>query len=193
MPFSAFAACVDTGSLERMYVCGRGEVNDTVRKAFEDIYYEYYAIVGNSDEYVKIYRDYGHKLLKGMLIGCAYTLLAAGMLAGSDTEKMLRRYRIRLDGDTEGMRLMLDSHFAKNSLDLSHCKKRLDDYIKANTSHRKSGMLETLARISDYLGYNISAGSITLAEFCEYHKIIEEKERNRVNNKNTTTNGKRKH
>lgn len=193
MPFSAFVRCVDGGDLQGMYISGKGEVNDTVREAFDVIYYEYYSQVSGTDEYLVMYRDYGHKILKGLLLVCAYTLLAYGELKGSDTEKILRRYRIRLEGDTEAMGSVLDSHIAKNSLELSHSKKRLDDYIKANASHRKVSLLETLTRISDYLGYNIGAGNITLAEFCEYHRLVKEKEKSRVRNEKRVNNGNRKH
>jgi hypothetical protein len=176
-----------------MYISGHGEVNETVSEAFDAVYYEYYSQVGGSEEYIVMYRNYGHKMLKGLLLTCAYTLLATGQYTGSETDRMLRRYRIRIVGSVDEMRTQLDSHFAKNTLELSHSKKRIDDYLKANASHRKVGLLETLARISDYLGYNIGAGSITLAEFCEYHRLVNEKEKSRVRNEKPMRNGKRKH
>lgn len=175
IPLRTFEEITETKNFALMYVDGRGRVTPEVVDAFEDIYLQYYETVVGSKEYVQIHRDYAYNYSKFLLIGVAMLLLEKGRLKGSKTAENLKRVRIRYTDDEDAMAARLVSAHAVTKLQLQKSEAALEKFNSRHEGGEREHITDGVASIGDYLGYYIPVDGLTLAQYCQYYKIVKRK------------------
>ena len=81
---------------------------------------------------------------------------------------------------------VIDGSIAGNKLQLNKAKAALDEYNKKNKveSNKKARLTDNVGIFSDVLNYHIPLSELTLRQYCNYLKLVENKisKQKRLNN-----------
>lgn len=187
IPLIAFEACLIDGKMDHIFIDRkkRMKVNDIVLIHFTDIYYEYLSNTNSDKEFTTIYKKYVYHFVKNMILSIAKIMIEKDKLTDTMKSILLKRYSV-----TRPIIGVIEGAIAGNKLQLSKAQKALDKYNKKNKTenNKKVRLTDNVGIFTEVLNYHIPLSELTLLQYCNYLKLVE----NKISKQKKLNNG-RKH
>lgn len=183
IPLINFEACLIDGKMDHIFIdrSKKMKINDIVLVHFTDMYYEYLTETNSDKEFTAIYKKYVYHFIKNMILEIAKIMIERDKLTESMQSILTKRY-----GITRYQIGVIDGSIAGNKLQLNKAKTALDEYNKKNKveSNKKARLTDNVGIFSDVLNYHIPLSELTLRQYCNYLKLVENKisKQKKVNN-----------
>lgn len=183
IPLIAFEACLIDGKMDHIFIdrSKRMKINDFVLIHFTDLYYEYLTETNSDKEFTAIYKKYVYHFVKNMILSIAKIMIERDKLTESMKSILTKRYAVsRYEIG------VIDGAIAGNKLQLNKAQKALDEYNKKNKqeNNKKARLTDNVGIFSEVLNYHIPLSELTLKQYCNYLKLVENKisKQKKVNN-----------
>lgn len=183
IPLITFEACLIDGKMDHIFIdrTKKMKVNDIVLIHFTDIYYQYLSDTNSDKEFTTIYKKYVYHFVKNMILSIAKIMIERDKLTESMKGILLKRYAV-----TRPIIGIIEGAIQGNKLQLSKAQKTLDEYNNKNKqeNNKKARLTDNVGIFTEVLNYHIPLSELTLLQYCNYLKLVENKisKQKKVNN-----------
>lgn len=174
IPLINFEACLIDGKMDHIFIdrTKKMKINDIVLIHFTDIYYDYLTATNSDKDFTIIYKKYVYHFVKNMILSIAKIMIERDKLTESMKSILIKRYAI-----TRQNIGVIDGAIQGNLLQLNKAKTALDEYNKKSKDEakKKVRLTDNVSIFSEVLNYHIPLSELTLLQYCNYLKLVENK------------------